>query len=345
MLTPRELVTLAGVDTWLMVLGAGILATIAVWLLVQLGLQFPRNTLVEYGPLLLGRPAGRLLGITIGVYFLSVVGMMTRVGADMVKMFLLERTPIEVIMATSIIIVVYAVLKGLPTLARMAEFITLGGLPLLVIVLFLAVKEIDLGFVMPVMRQGLAPFRVFPIALIPFLGFEALYFIIPFAEKSQEVLKASIAGIAAAVILYVLIYLLLIGTFGAAEITFLVYPVLTMIRTLEFREIFVERLESIMMVVWLPFLFTQMGISYLSGSISLAQSLGLPDYRLVAWLVAPLVFLEARMPANTAEVTRWLVAIGFSGIAIAYVLPGLLLAVTLLRGKRGNHGHVPLESD
>lgn len=332
---PSAVVGKAGVDGWIVILLAGALALIAVTIMAYLGNCFPGKSIIQYAPLLLGRFFGTIVLLVFLIYFLMFVGTVVRMSADVTKLFLLDLTPVEVIVLGMLVTSSYLISQGINAIARFNEVIQPVTLLLLLIVLTQIFRETDFGRVLPVLGDGIQPvLHAFPTVFFSLLGFEILLFIHPFMEKPTQALKASMVAVGTTIILYTILVILSIAVMGASEVVLNEYPTLSIIKNIEVPGAFLERLDSIMMMVWVPFAVTTIVMFHYCASLITSQLLRLQEHRVISLLFVPVVFLIAVLPRNILEVAEWNKWTSWLGAALISLVPLLLILVYKWKTRR-----------
>ncbi|QRG66903.1 GerAB/ArcD/ProY family transporter [Brevibacillus choshinensis] len=332
---PESVGSKAGVDSWIVLFAAGFLAMVAVSIMAYLGNRFPGQSIIHYAPLLIGRFFGTIVLVAFLVYFLVFVGTVVRISADVTKLFLLDLTPLEVIIIGMLSVSTYLVLHGINAIARFNEFIQPLTLFLLMLVLTQTIRDTDLGRILPVLGDGIQPlFRAFPTTFFAFMGFEILLFIQPFMEQPRSAQRASLIAVGTTMLLYVIVTILSIAVLGKTEVTLVEYPTLAIIKNIEVPGAFIERLDSIMMMVWIPFAVTTIVMFHYCASLIASQLFGLQEHRVIALLFIPVVFLIAVLPRNILEVDRWSQLASWLGVFLIGIVPIWLVLVYKWKKRR-----------
>ncbi|MDH4618567.1 GerAB/ArcD/ProY family transporter [Brevibacillus sp. AY1] len=210
--------------------------------------------------------------------------------------------------------------------SRFNEVIQPATLLLLLIVLTQIFRETDFGRVLPVLGDGILPvLHAFPTVFFSLLGFEILLFIQPFMEKPTQALKASLLAIGTTVVLYTVLTVLSIAVMGSSEVVLNEYPTLSIIKNIEVPGAFLERLDSIMMMVWVPFAVTTIVMFHYCASLITSQLLKLQEHRVISLLFVPVVFLIAVLPRNILEVVEWNKWTSWLGATLISLVPLLLI--------------------
>ncbi|CAM3358768.1 GerAB/ArcD/ProY family transporter [Brevibacillus invocatus] len=219
--------------------------------------------------------------------------------------------------------------------SRFNEVIQPATLLLLLIVLTQIFRETDFGRVLPVLGDGILPvLHAFPTVFFSLLGFEILLFIQPFMEKPTQALKASLLAIGTTVVLYTVLTVLSIAVMGSSEVVLNEYPTLSIIKNIEVPGAFLERLDSIMMMVWVPFAVTTIVMFHYCASLITSQLLKLQEHRVISLLFVPVVFLIAVLPRNILEVVEWNKWTSWLGATLISLVPLLLILVYKWKTRR-----------
>ncbi|MCS7461560.1 spore germination protein [Paenibacillus doosanensis] len=333
---PQAVASKAGVDGWIAILLGGLLAAGSTLLMAKLGVRFPEKSLIEYGPQLIGKIPGKLLCILFILYFLAFVSIVVRVSADVTKLFLLDNTPVEVIILSTFLTSIYVIQHGINPIARFNQFVQPIAAMLLIAVLFLTYSDSDLGNNLPVLGEGIEPvLRSLPTTFFSFLGFEMILFLLPFMKYPKQAAGTIIAAFSAVIFIYVFIMITCVSVLGAKEVAYVNYPTLAIAKNIELPGAFVERLESIMMLSWIPFALTTMVLYHYGASFVTAKLLGLQEHRVISLLFIPFVFLLSVLPRNVLQVDMWSQIVGMSGMLLNIVsLIGLWLGYAWNKRRR-----------
>jgi spore germination protein len=332
---PETVGNKAGVDSWIVIMVSGLVAMVAVSMMAYVGSRFPGKGIIEYGPFLFGRFLGLVTLLAFLVYFLMFVGTVVRISADVTKLFLLDQTPIEVVIIGMLSVSTYLIMHGVNAIARFNEVIQPIAVLILLLVLTQTVRDTDIGRLLPIMGDGIAPLlHAFPTTFFSYLGFEILLFIQPFMEKPALGQKSALIGVAATLFLYTLVTALCLAVLGGHEVTLVEYPTLAIIKNIEVPGAFIERLDSIMMMVWIPFAITTIVMFHFCASLIASRLLKLQEHRVIALLLMPIVFLIAVLPRNTLEVDEWSKWSSYLGFGLIIVIPPCLCLMYKWKARR-----------
>jgi len=326
-----------GSDGWVSILLGGLVALLFAWIVAKLASRFPRQTFLEYTASLVSRPMAIVLTLMLAIHLMQFTAYEMRVVANISKIYLFDRTPVEVIGLLFLLVVVYAVANSSVGLLRL-------NLLFLPIVLFAAILLLlmNIGYFEP---ENLKP--VFSTkwtgyiqgakeTVFAFLGFEILLIYIAMANQPEKVPKAAVIGMSIPILLYSFVFIMVVGVFGRTAMIQLVDPTIEIAKEVEVPGQFFERFESLFFTIWIMTIFNTASLSF--GASVIAIRSVFPKIKRI-WLVfilTPIIYLSGMAPPNLIrnfEVGTW---IGYSGVVFAMLIPAILLGIAKVRGIKGN---------
>lgn len=333
---PRIASEAAGADGVFALLIAGIVSLSVLALIIMLADRFPKDTIIEYSSKIITPLPGKAAGIGLFIYLLGVSGTVLRNFADVIKGFILRQTPLEIIMILFALTVLYMVLKGILTISKICELfepMIIGALGLLIILSF---KNFNIENLFPTFDKGIKPYVRGTFDLLPvFLGYEILLFIFPFARNKSSVLKFSLIGFLIPLFTFFALTLVAIGVYSADATNRSLYPTLQLAKYIVFPGAFAERFDIFFMIFWIFASFTTMSIYYYLASLSITRVLGLKNYKPIAVMILPFVFMIGILPQNILQILQISEYISFIGLGVL-VFSMILLMITLALKKKGS---------
>lgn len=331
---PRPVTETAGTDGWITVILGGLIALLDFYIISRLARRFPDDTLVEIAQKVLGRFLAIPILLIFWVYLLTIIAMTLRVFGEVVKMSLLTRTPIEVILISFLILALMLARGGIEPIVRFNE-IAFPIIYLTIIFSFLAViPRSDFSNILPI-------FRTEPEKLMlgayqttyAFGGFEFVLLIIPFIKKPEKMFKsAAIPAFAILITTYVLVVVLSLAKFGVDSVTRLIWPTLSLIRTIDIPGSFIEKLEGVIMMQWILFAFTTIAPFTYGSALIPAKLFGNREFKHFCSLIIPVLYIVSLIPDNVVQAYQYQdVIINYLGAPSVFGFPLLLLIVSHIR--------------
>lgn len=323
----------AGTDAWLAVALAGALNILAVYIVIRLNSIFPGKTFAEYSQIIIGTIPGKALTFLFAVYLLLVIAYVTRAFTEVVKMFLLFRTPTEVIMLSLILVCTYIVRGGAECIGRINELV----FPILFIpffiILFFGFSQMEFSNLLPALQTPADKMlAAIPTLTFSFGGIELALFYIGFMKHPKKAYKPAILAVLFITLFMVMITAFCIATFGKNATMQFLWPLVSYIRAISLPGLFIERLDGVILSLWMLTVFTTIVSAYFIVSYSIAKVAGTREQKQYVLPLAIFIYYFALQPDSLAELYEWgAIIFPYAISAFLYVVPFLLLLIAKLR--------------
>jgi spore germination protein (amino acid permease) len=317
---PRDVAEFVSNDIWLITLIGGIINLFIISMIVRV---FELNGFIPFSDILnncFGKILGKvaMISITIG----SIVGMALgiRVFSEVVKIFLLQKTPTEFIIVITLLMVVYLVRDGLHGLVRFNEItFFLMFVPLAVMLLF-TIKNADFTNLLPAFQDTSSNYLMaLKYIAITYTGLEIIYILLPFLLDEKKANKVAKKGILFTTVIYLSIVILCIAAFGSSQIKTMLWPTIILLKTVNIPGNFIERWEGIVITLWILFYFTSVANGFSLSSYLIKNTIGLDNVKISSLIVLPIVYICSLYPSNIASL-----------YSISSMLTPILMAINIL---------------
>ncbi len=341
LLISSSVASLAGPDSWLSLIIAGIAGLLVVWLNTYLGGLFPDKTLAEVISFLLGKWFGGLLNVLI-VFAAMITGtqVIWYVGDFFTTVFMPEYPtyPINVLF---IAIIAIAMLYGLEAMARAIEIFFMVGFPLLLLSFLMLSPEIKVENLLPMLEKGIVPaikgtIPLLSLTVIPLIALNLVY---PINIEDVKCAKKSIfKGYLLGTVTTFIAVMMAILTLGSTVTANLRFPLFTSTKLISLGTVF-SRIEAIVVFVWIITNFIATFFYFYGGFVTLSQLLKLKSYKT---LVLPLLLIcsaySDTIYKNIPYEIEWdsLVWIPFSA-TYGILMPAVLLIIAKIK-RSSNKG-------
>lgn len=240
------------------------------------------------------------MGVSISVFLIALCALYTRVFAQTIVIPLMPETPVSLILGVIVVLLVYESHAGLQSIAQLSQvFIIPIALAALAIVAGVA-PAMDLGRLKPWFEPGLTQVLTTALTTSSIVGESVVVLILyPYLTRKTRVLRAGWIGLALSLALLLPLVVAGIAVFGHERIQDLLFPTLSLARLVHLGQ-FVEHAEVLFVAVWLFSAFLKVSILFYSGSVALAQSLDIDDYRPLVNVLALIVTFASILPENVA---------------------------------------------
>lgn len=322
-----------GHNGWLIMAILGLIHILLGLLLVKLGSKFPGKTFPEYIQEILGVFLGKLLVLIIAIYILMNLAYEVREFTEVAKMFLLPRTPTEIIIFTLIIVCVYVVRGGVESVARIVEI----TFPMLFIPFFLVLlpglPDLDLSNLLPFANDiGDRFMRMVPNMPFAFRGLEYILFYMGFMKKPEKAYKSVTWAMLFVTFFYTIISVICLSAFGEKSATKAIWPLLVYIRNINLPGLFIERLDGVILSIWVITVFTTIITGFFIVTYSISKILNTKEQKQFALPLLIVIYYLALQPSGLAQLYEW-GSWGFKYVStiFIYVIPIFALIIASLR--------------
>jgi len=323
----------AGPDGWLVVAITGALNVLAVLMIVRLNSRFPGKTFAEYSQTIMGTIPSKILTFLFAVYFLLFIAHETRAFTEIVKMFLLFRTPTEVIMLSLILVCTYIVRGGVECIGRINELIfPILFIPFFIVLMF-GFPLMDFSNLRPVLQTTPAKIlTAVPELMINFGGIEVLFFYIGYMKDPKKAYKPAVLAVIFITLFLTAITVFCTAAFGSKVTTQFIWPLVNYIRAISLPGLFIESLDGVILSLWMLTVFTTIVSAYYIVSYSISKVVGTKEQKQYVLPLAIVIYYIALQPDSLAELYKWGGAIFPYTISFfLYVLPIVLLLIAKQR--------------
>ncbi len=333
---PRILGQQVGPDGWVSLIIGHALALLMVMLIIALGRRFAGSTFIEYSQQILGRIPGSLLGLTAVAFWITISARILRVFSDIMKLFVLPRTPLEMIIIMSLVLSLYLVRHGVEPLARTLEISFYLMIAVVGAIILLSVPNMDLTNLQPVFGAGTRAILVSGVqqGISRLRGIEVFLMLLPFMLVQQRAVKAAAIGLGFSLAIGLSLFTVTISVFGEHAID-LAWPVALLAQYAVIPGSFVEHLEISFLLIWITVAFTSMVVYSYLACLGLCRLLKLSEPSIVTFPLLPVIYFISLLPASVFATEKMEILDGQLHTVVAWIFPSLLLLVAWLRRLGG----------
>jgi len=339
---PKEVIDKVGSDAWIVTLIGGIVIFLLLYLIYMVMKKNDFQDLTNILQNNFGIFFGGIFAIIFAIYSIFIVSLGMREFVEVIRLFLLRQTPSEFILITTILTGTYLVRGEIGDLVKFNEIsFWIMFLPAFAVFILIAINS-DFTNLLPVLNNKPSDyFSASKYALFCFGGFEIAYLILPYVKNkknSSRVLRKSIMFVS---IFYIIVMILVLAVFSKAQGRILLWPTISMIRSLYIPGTFIERWEGIVMALWILFYFTTFVNTYFFAGEIVKNVFKLKDIKISSLLIMPIIYVVALYPENIAEVYTLqfkTTPVLYTAIFVFVILPILILIMGKDKGKSKEKG-------
>lgn len=333
----HKLIGTAGQDMWISVIIGGIITYLYSLPLYYIARQYPGNDFPEITMRLLGKIFGRIVLVPLTVFFITYAGLGLRAFTQVVRVFLLDRTPTFAVILLMCIVVVFTINKGIFTICNMTDILFPVFLTALIIFMLFSVKNADISRMEPILHDNTAGLlkSIMP-AVRSFAGYGVIAYILRYMSTMKKTFKWFTLGMSLSFFLITAAVIITLLNFGPEEIKTMVYPFLALSKTVELPNTLVERLEGFIVIIWIPISFITVTIFTFMSVRNVAEIFRITpeNMKIVTYLFLPILLFIAMYASNSLETLEYLEYNMTLGTILASSLVPALLVITLVKRRR-----------
>ncbi|SHG88940.1 GerAB/ArcD/ProY family transporter [Ornithinibacillus halophilus] len=301
---PRNLAenTIAA-DGWISILMSGFIAIMFTWLVAKIASNFPNQPFLKYASFLVTKPVAMLFTFLFVVQGTLLTAFEVRAIADVSHTYLFERTPVQVINFSYLLVVIYAVSGSRAAIFRLNALFLPIVLVTTTILLLFSIRFMEFNNVMPMFKTDIKDLGkgVFE-GTLSFTGISILFFYISLVKNPIKVPKKAVLGMATVVLFYLIIFLTCIAVFGNVQTANIRFPFIELAKSVEIPGGFFERLESIFFVIWTMAIFTTTVMAFDIALFALTSIFSKVKKQTFVFILAPVVYFLTTIPNNSYEI-------------------------------------------
>lgn len=331
---PRSLAEIVPYDHWLVLFVGGLVAIVTALIHGTIIKLKPRKQYFEILCDALTKPIAYIVGFIYVIYLIGFIGLLTRIFSEVIKVYLLVNTPIEVINISLLAIAIYSARKGIEVLGRMMEFLFPFVVTITVFIFALSFTKSDLANLLPVFE--ITPAEILkgaPTTILSFIGFEMILFFGVHLDQPKKATKAYIA-VVAILLFYMLIITATFAQFGPIQVKYLVWPTLDLFDTIELPGFFIENIQVIVMSLWVLTVFSTIAPMFLAATVMTKSLTGSKDHAYLAAPFLPLVYFVSIIPENISKTYEIMdIYTKYVSSTMIFIVPSIVLISLVIQKK------------
>lgn len=324
-------------DVWITALIASVWGTISVLVIIALARRYPGLTIIEYLPLILGRPLGKIFGALYTFWFLSIGAVIIIEFAHFLNNTIMPGTPLGVFMVTVMILCFYALRSGLEVWARVNEILFLVVAPAMLAVIVLPFSNMDFSRLLPLADHPLGLLISASTNSASWRGEVILAgMFIPALVSFRNTSRNLIISVVLIGFILAAVEISAVAVFGGVLTGQKEFPFFSLARMISIARIF-DRLEVLIVIALLLGTFFKICAFLYCSTLGAAQVFGFKEYQ---FLLLPLSVLMLALARNffkgVPELTDFLTNIwpGYGLLSFELVIPLFLYLIAIFRPLR-----------
>ena len=279
---------------------------------------------------------GSLILIFYSAYMLMLSSAQMRNFVEVMKKYMLEKTPTEFLLLVTIITGAYIVRGGINNLVRFNEISFFIMFIPFIFIFIILLKNSDFTNMLPVFQQK--PYDYIKALLqsfVSFAGIEMIFLILPLTQNKVSAKKTAFKAVGFTTLFYTLINIFCLSILSKEQTKRILWPTITMVTSIDLPGLFVERWEGVIMALWILFFFTTFINLYYFSCHIIKDVFKLKDIKLSVLVTTPLIYIMAIFPESVYNLNTFIMDILRIVIVISIlVFPLSLYIVTSIKIRR-----------
>ncbi|MFD2444554.1 endospore germination permease [Bacillus sp. CGMCC 1.16607] len=292
-------------DAWIAILLAtfiGVFLILFYFMIVKKGDYRNLFEIMEY---CFGKYVGKAIIFIYITYFFYLSARVLRDFGELMVSTIFEKTPVEFLSLTIMLLIAYILFLGIEVLGRMSEiFIPYIVMFLLFVGLGILLSgEIELSNLQPVLGDGVMPIlkTIFPSLIgFPFGELIVFTFIIPIVSNLKKAKLVAMISVFLSGILLVYTVVIQIGTLGVNIRNRSNFPMLSAAREISLLN-FIERIDLLIVFIVMFGIIVKISIFFYGGLIGLEKLFHLPYRKFVVPMSLMIAYFSIVISTNFAE--------------------------------------------
>lgn len=258
MFTPYFAAQAAGQGAWISVLAAGLIACIPTGAAFAVMARFPRQSVIQAMPQLLGGFLGKIVSLLYAGFFLFFAALTVwRMEAFAIR-FLIPDTPQLVIRIVFLLGVAYGAMSGSTPLLRTNAYVMPLEILVPLLTMILPAESLNFSFLLPMFEQGVKPVFTGAVLLLGWFCQAPVVILMLQRHVSEALLQGggrkAILGTLVATVTMGVGFISILAAFGPEQASTMFYPAFALVRIISVST-FLEHTEVIFVVVWVASIF------------------------------------------------------------------------------------------
>jgi spore germination protein (amino acid permease) len=333
---PSNLSEVLGSEGWIMVLVAGFLIAFLVFIQCK-ALKVNNFDRID---IILENNFGKFIGIVLSVLIVIagclIISLELRTFTEVLKMYLLEKTPTELIMVLMILTGVVLIRGELESVIMFNEIaFYLMFIPVLMVIPFV-LQGSDITNIFPILtHKPIEYIKAINGESFSFVGFFIIYMIHPFLREKTEITKVALKSVVFVTLFYSIIVIVSLAVFPEEYNKVLLWPTISMVSIVNIPGAFIEGWEGVAMMFWIFFYFTTfINVFYFNSEI-IKNTFNLRSIKISSLIIMPIIYVLAMYPDSLAElfyIERSIMV--YIDTVIIGLIPLLLLLINFIKKGR-----------
>lgn len=290
-------------------------------------ISFPNLLQENFGGIL-----SRIILAAIAVYFVDEICSIAVKQTQMTGLFLLEKTPSQVILAVTLVTSAFIIYSGIRQISRTAELLFFVIMLPLTFILILALCSLNYGELIPLFKPGGFSATQLTNSVLPFSGIAAIAYFAGYYDKSK-ITRSLLCGVSTLSLYSIIILMSCVGVFSVGGTKHLSFPLAELSRIVSLGNMSVtERFDILYMIIYTAAAILTAGILLYCCCISLCGVFGIKNHKCFIFILLPIVFILSYYGLSDSSLIEYISVWG--KIIFLFALIPALFIISAIKNQR-----------
>lgn len=334
MLLPVLVTCTDGPTAWVSIVVALGIALLFTKPIIRLQANHPDKTLLDICADYMPKFMVKIIGTFYISFFIIASSILLKDFSEQINMFMLFRTPNNVIILIILLTSSYATQKGIHTIAQIAHItVIIALIPLLIVTIFSTLYS-DFSNILPIFPLDFKGVLMgVPYALVGFFGLTILLFSNPYVKEQKKNLKENRKFLITSSLIYILCFFLIMFKFGEGEAKRVLWPFVTILKFFSVPGTFLENTEAVGISLNIICAFVCLSIILYFTDLSLQKTLRTVDNGYFIFIQTPIIYIVACLLPGINIVIRYIKIPIYVFLVVNLLIILLLIAIDKKRSK------------
>ncbi|MGC5324994.1 GerAB/ArcD/ProY family transporter [Brevibacillus sp. SYSU BS000544] len=321
-----------GHDAWISVIIAGIAAQISTWIVIRTLLRFPKKDLYDIHELILGKWLGKIMNIVYLVYLFLIGFTILRNYIDVIQTWLFPEMKSWTLAFLLVLLILYGVMGGIRVIVGYCVLSCIFSIWLFFLI-FYGLKYSTWDQLFPIMEAKVGNLLngAFQMSFTV-LGFEILYFILPFIKEQNRAQKYSQFGLIFTTVTYIGLMIAAIVYYSGPQLIHVTWATLNMYKIVELP--FLERFEFLAVSYWV-LVITPNCLLYLWAATRGIKKVFPFKQKYAVYFLCLVTIGLTPLFKTREQLTTFTEWVGQLGILLSFIYPFFLHLLVMLVQRQG----------
>jgi len=335
---PSDVAMIMENDGWIGILIGGLITIPFIIMIDKLFKLQPGKNFFQLGKEILNPIVFQVFLIIEVLYIILLLSYANRVFVDVMKAYLLETTPTEIILMTMLIAISYIARSPIEVIARMAVIIYPIIIIFIIFLILINIPNMDITNIYPMFQVGYKEILKGIIAsLFSYSGYEFMLLVLPQAEDNKKTLNYSLNGMFVVIAIYLIVFFISLSQYGIHQLKREIWPTIAIVKEVDLPGYFLENLDGIVMAVWVMVIYGTIGPYLYSAGTILSHIFQTKVHDIFILPLLPIIYIIALLPRNLVETEEYLgKTVSYFSIVAIFIIPAIMFISAYIYNRRNS---------